>query len=511
MKHRRCSLRLPASVDPRSIWEEAAGSHTCEPMDDTVQVQTFFDTFDWRLFNRNLVLLHDQDRYLLYRLCDSETVASLNLPCGTDPVYSTDLPEGHLKEVLQAHLSVRALLPLARARIRRQTVRVLNRNEKTVVIAELERARVAGATRNGQPFNTVSLRPVRGYEKHSRRLVRSLRDAGAEPRTEDLFHAAMRATGRNPGDYTSKLNIALEPDLNGAEAARRILGHLFRTIRRNETGIKKDLDTEFLHDFRVGIRRTRSALSQIKSVFPEVPLGRFRKDFSYLGKLTNRLRDLDVALLKQDAYRSLLPGYLRPRLDPLFEYLRAERTGEHRRLAAALDGERYRSIAADWAAFLKCPPESGSPDNAEAPAKKLAQGFIDKRYGRVIELGAAIDGSTPDDELHRLRIECKKLRYLLEFFASLFPAGEVRLIVEHLKNLQDNLGDFNDLSVQQDDLKSYLEALSPARTHPETFAAIGGLIGCLYREQQTVRAAFSKTFAEFNRAEVAATFRRLFA
>ena len=267
MKHRRCSLRLPASVDPRSIWEEAAGSHTCEPMDDTVQVQTFFDTFDWRLFNRNLVLLHDQDRYLLYRLCDSETVASLNLPCGTDPVYSTDLPEGHLKEVLQAHLSVRALLPLARARIRRQTVRVLNRNEKTVVIAELERARVAGATRNGQPFNTVSLRPVRGYEKHSRRLVRSLRDAGAEPRTEDLFHAAMRATGRNPGDYTSKLNIALEPDLNGAEAARRILGHLFRTIRRNETGIKKDLDTEFLHDFRVGIRRTRSALSQIKSVF----------------------------------------------------------------------------------------------------------------------------------------------------------------------------------------------------------------------------------------------------
>ena len=129
----------------------------------------------------------------------------------------------------------------------------------------------------------------------------------------------------------------------------------------------------------------------------------------------------------------------------------------------------------------------------------------------MIELGAAIDGSTPDDELHRLRIECKKLRYLLEFFASLFPAGEVRLIVEHLKNLQDNLGDFNDLSVQQDDLKSYLEALSPARTHPETFAAIGGLIGCLYREQQTVRAAFSKTFAEFNRAEVAATFRRLFA
>ncbi len=511
MKNDVCTLRLPASADPRRIWAEAAGSHTCEPMYDTVQVQTFFDTFDWRLFNRNLVLLREQEVYLLYSLPDGKTVASVSLSRESEPVYSTDFPEGDLKEVLRAHLSVRALLPLARARTRRQTVRVLNRNEKTVVIAELEQARVTGAARNKQPFNTVSLRAVRGYEKHSRRLGRSLRDAGAEPRTEDLFHAAMRATGRKPGDYTSKLSIVLEPDLNGAEAARRILGHLFRTIRRNEAGIREDVDTEFLHDFRVGIRRTRSALSQIKSVFPEIPLGRFRQDFSWLGKLTNRLRDLDVALLKEDAYRSLLPGFLRPRLDPLFESLRAERTGEHRRLAAALDDDRYQRIAADWTAFLESPPESGSPDNAEAPAKALARRFIDKRHGRVIQLGAAIEASSPDAELHRLRIECKKLRYLLEFFSSLFSEGEIRLIIAQLKCLQDNLGDFNDLSVQQADLKKYLQTLSAERTHPETFAAIGGLIGCLYREQQTVRAAFSKTFAEFNRAEVAATFRRLFA
>ena len=76
MKNDVCTLRLPASVDPRSIWEEAAGSHTCEPMYDTVQVQTFFDTFDWRLINRNLVLLREQEVYLLYSLPDGKTVAS---------------------------------------------------------------------------------------------------------------------------------------------------------------------------------------------------------------------------------------------------------------------------------------------------------------------------------------------------------------------------------------------------------------------------------------------------
>ncbi len=511
MKSKVSALRLPASVDPLSVWGNAVGSHTCVTIADTVQNQTFLDTFDWRLFNRNLVLMKEQERYLLYSLPDRETVASLGMPRGAEPEFSTDFLEGPLKKVLEAHVSVRALLPLARARTRRQTMRVRNRNEKTVLIATIEQARLTDAVRDGQPINTVVLRSIRGYEKHLRRLNRSLLDAGAQPQTEDLFHAAMRASGREPGGYTSRLNIVLEPDLTGAEAVKRILEHLFRTIRCNEAGIKDDVDTEFLHDFRVGIRRTRSALSQIKSVFPDGRVARFRQDFSYLGKLTNRLRDLDVTLLKRDAYRSLLPGYLRPRLDPLFDSLRAERTGEHRRLAAALDGNRYLKIAADWEAFLKCPPPAASPDNAEAPAIGLARRFIDKRYGRVIESGTAIDPSTPDAELHRLRIECKKLRYLLEFFSSLFPAEEIRLIVDHLKSLQDNLGDFNDLSVQQADLKSYLKTLPANGTHPETFAAVGGLIGCLFLEQQSVRAAFSKTFVRFNQAEVAATFRRLFA
>ena len=41
-----------------------------------------------------------------------------------------------------------------------------------------------------------------------------------------------------------------------------------QTLRINEDGVRKDLDSEFLHDFRVAVRRTRSALSQIKGVFP---------------------------------------------------------------------------------------------------------------------------------------------------------------------------------------------------------------------------------------------------
>ena len=66
-----------------------------------------------------------------------------------------------------------------------------------------------------------------------------------------------------------------------------------------------------------------------------------------------------------------------------------------------------------------------------------------------------IDDDSPDEALHRLRIDAKKLRYLLEFFRALYPPKEIGAVVGALKSLQDNLGDFNDLSVQQGAMRGF--------------------------------------------------------
>ena len=44
------------------------------------------------------------------------------------------------------------------------------------------------------------------------------------------------------------------------EAAAAILLRLLDTIDANVAGVLADIDTEFLHDLRVSVRRTRSAL-----------------------------------------------------------------------------------------------------------------------------------------------------------------------------------------------------------------------------------------------------------
>ena len=52
-------------------------------------------------------------------------------------------------------------------------------------------------------------------------------------------------------------------------AAKYIFSHLLKTMKDNEPGTIADTDSEFLHDFRVAVRRTRAGLSQLKGVLPD--------------------------------------------------------------------------------------------------------------------------------------------------------------------------------------------------------------------------------------------------
>jgi CHAD domain-containing protein len=125
--------------------------------------------------------------------------------------------------------------------------------------------------------------------------------------------------------------------------------------------------------------------------------------------------------------------------------------------------------------------------------------------------GSAIKRSSPDEDLHQLRIQCKKLRYILEFFTSLFPPAEMKLAIKQLKRLQDNLGTFNDLSVQQEMLQQYLAGIRPGSKKSQQLAiAIGGLLTTLFHEQQKARKGFYKRFHQFSCEENQQLYTKLF-
>ena len=125
--------------------------------------------------------------------------------------------------------------------------------------------------------------------------------------------------------------------------------------------------------------------------------------------------------------------------------------------------------------------------------------------------GKALGADTADPEIHRLRIQCKKLRYALEFFSSLYPEEEIHLVVRQLKRLQDILGAFNDLSVQQQMLRHSLkEFQAGSRRNLELAAALGGLMQSLFQEQQELREHFTEAFTQFSDPANTALFNELF-
>ena len=89
--------------------------------------------------------------------------------------------------------------------------------------------------------------------------------------------------------------------------------------------------------------------------------------------------------------------------------------------------------------------------------------------------------------------------------------GKIRVLIEQLKKLQDLLGSYNDLCVQERYLLDVARELRKSgRQSKKTPLAIGILVGTLNREKQTLQGAFAKTFAEYASSANRKSFRALF-
>jgi CHAD domain-containing protein len=128
----------------------------------------------------------------------------------------------------------------------------------------------------------------------------------------------------------------------------------------------------------------------------------------------------------------------------------------------------------------------------------------------VLQEGDAITVASPPEALHDLRKSCKKLRYLMEFFQSLYAEEKIKLLIKNLKGLQEVLGDFQDYAVQEENLKLISEEMMALKIHANTFLAIGVLIQDLDAHRSKAREDFASRFEVFKQEENQLTFKLLF-
>ncbi len=489
---------------------------TSEP--ETTTRHIFHDSFDWRLYQAGVQLDEVRGKggaaLTLRKLADGTAIETIR-PEGPIERFYRAYPPGLLREQLAAALQMRALLPQVEIRCRERLLKVLDSEQKTVLRIALlaQSARTPGRGEYQPMAALIHLQPVRGYAKPLTQVSRFLgRNLKLAAQREPLIALGLAAMGRQPLDYSSKLDFTLHPETPTIEVARQIHRALLDTLEINLPGARADLDSEFLHDLRVAVRRTRSALSQIKGVFPEEAVEKFRERFAWIGQLTGPTRDLDVYLLGFDDYRNSLPEALQPDLDPLRDFLIDHQQAAQRAMVRKLNSPHFHTLLKEWRAFLSAQddPEQTAP-HAHKPIGKLASKRIYRTFRQVLEEGLAIHPKAPPEALHELRKSCKKLRYLLEFFQSLYPAERIKPLIKSLKGLLDNLGDYQDLEVQADKLREFAHQMVEERAVPaDTLLAMGMLVDGLLKRQQQSRLEFADRFALFAAPEQVESYETLF-
>jgi CHAD domain-containing protein len=494
-------LLFGAATDPGQVSDALSVRYRVKTAPPTAARWICLDTADWRLHKAGMTLRDARRGRRRNLLLTSETSEPITAPAPSQrwPSRLESLPASRLRERIAPAVGVRALLPLAEVDVRSLTLHVLDGEEKTRVRVEIDQQRLVGDRHTALPLRVV-VSPLRGYERDGARCAELLAESvGPLAEPGDAAAVALAAAGHPPGQLVVP-PLNLDPSAPAVESSTDVFRRWIDVIDAVRPGVLADLDIEYLHEMRTAIRATRSLLRLGAELLPESQTARFADEFAWLGRLTTPLRDLDVYLLElTGAGDTDLAGL--DDLEPLRRHLARERRRALSTLRAGLESPRGTSLSNQWRTALNAiaAPEVPGPTTRTAAAE-LAR----VAYRRIVKAAAPVAADTHPDELHRLRRRCKRMRYLLEGYASVYAPEPQRAVLTALKALQDCLGDIQDVDVQRRQLAELAGTLARRGAPAETLLAMGALRDRTLRRDAAARRTLSRRLARFCGAETRA-------
>jgi CHAD domain-containing protein len=232
-------------------------------------------------------------------------------------------------------------------------------------------------------------------------------------------HARVLSGARRIEEPRRARPVALRPATAVASARRAVLREAVEQIVANVPGALAGTDPEHLHQLRVGTRRLRAALRIFRGTMRGKDERGLRRTLRRLAEVTGPARDWDVNL-----YRLPLA-------------LRAEAVRRQRAARAQL-----RRVLGRVQLWMLPRGVADSRPSLDAFAREVLESLDRKavRKGRRIDWQRAA-------QRHALRIRLRRLRYACEFLSGAFPGRDSEPLVRSLKQLQDVLGELNDIEV----------------------------------------------------------------
>ncbi|OGS98995.1 MAG: hypothetical protein A3F73_02370 [Gallionellales bacterium RIFCSPLOWO2_12_FULL_59_22] len=257
-----------------------------------------------------------------------------------------------------------------------------------------------------------------------------------------------------------------------AEALQTLIWSCLLHLQVNLRGAMTSNDAEYLHQMRVALRRLRVVLRMA---------GKFRADAA-LNALSGEIAALCVALGRAREWDVFIAETVQPicmrmaghaGLQALLAASERRRVACYAELRGAEQARELQRLILRFALWM-----NGTYWQPREPAAPPVQDFASRRLHKLAkqfaQAGRQLD-SLGDKQLHALRILAKKLRYSAEFFATLYDKQKTAAFLTSLSEVQDVLGQINDVAVAHR-LLDELAALPELAAHREATALAKGWI-----------------------------------
>ena len=247
-----------------------------------------------------------------------------------------------------------------------------------------------------------------------------------------LFHGEHAAPRRATG------NVGFPADATPQAAFAVIASDCLAQMAANRAGTLATADPEYLHQMRVAVRRLRACLRLFAPLLRATDLDALLPGLRELMLALGLGRDLDV--LQTEILTPLIAGLPDdPRLAALLAAVDGRRQAAHAVIGRQLDNPAHGRLLLALTGLLQL-----GDDAAAGTLEDFARARLRRLGRRLRRLARA---ATPGDttSIHAVRIAVKRLRYALEFFQPL-ARRRYRRLAERLADIQDTLGQINDLA-----------------------------------------------------------------
>ena len=347
----------------------------------------------------------------------------------------------------------RGLKPVFKTLVRRTVYPV--RSDGSEIELTIDRGRVE-AGRQSEPLCEMELELKHGDTAELFRIARAL--AQEIPVQLAVKSKAERGYALVTGEKVKAIKSApvkLRPDVTRKAGFQAIARSCLHQLVANRPALQGG-DAEGVHQMRVALRRLRAAISLFSDMLAGSQTDAMKAEFKWLTGELAPARELDVfvnrVLKPVSKHKPNGPG-----LSVLAKDVRKRREDAFERGRTAIESARFRTLVLDAAAWIEAGEWTRGDDEVlrearDRPIALAAAEELQRRWKKILKRGKKLDALDPMRR-HKLRIQAKKLRYASEFFGTAFPGRKAarrrKRFVNKLEELQDALGDLNDIAVHE--------------------------------------------------------------